>query len=118
MKSAVSISVLAIALITTAFSSAAAALEAYKTKSDQVVVTGLQPKKKYEIQSKNALGKNGKRRVETNACGEALIAKVGMFQSVIISGQNINPKTLIVKVHRRCAVRKKDTLIKTIYPKN
>ncbi len=107
MKSLLSISTLAIALITSHIGiSAATALAAYKTKSDQVVVTGLQPKMKYDVQYKNALGKNGKRKVDTNACGEALINKVAKFQAVMINGQNINPQTLALQEHRRCAVRK------------
>jgi hypothetical protein len=46
MKSSISISALAIALVTIITGpSAVTALEAYKTKIDQVVVTGLQAKK-------------------------------------------------------------------------
>jgi hypothetical protein len=126
MKPLLSISALAIACSTTLWgTSAALALEAYKTKSDQVVVVGLQAKKKYDVQYTNALGKNGKRKINTNACGEALIAKVAKFQSVMINGQNIDPKTLLVKEHRRCSTHKgvskkqgDPTMIKTIYPKN
>ncbi len=110
MKPSTSISALAIALVTIIMgTSAVTALEAYKTKIDQVVVTGLKAKKKYDVQYKSATGKDGKRKVDTNACGEALIAKVGKFQSVMIDGQNIDPKTLTVKEHRRCSVRKNVT---------
>jgi hypothetical protein len=52
------------------------------------------------------MGKNRKRKVETNACGEALISKMGESQLVMIDGQNIDPKTLTVREHRRCSVRK------------
>lgn len=106
MKPSASMAALAITLATALLStSAAVALEAYKTKSDQLVVTGLQPKMKYDVQYKNTLGKNGKRKVNTNACGEALIDKVGKFQTVMINGQSIAPQTLALQEHRRCSVR-------------
>ncbi len=107
MKLSGSISAVAIVLIATFGGvSAATAVEAYKTKNDQVVVTGLKAQKKYEVQYKNATGKDGKRKVDTNTCGEALINKVGKFQSVMIDGQNINPQTLTVKEHQRCSAKK------------
>jgi hypothetical protein len=119
MKSSISISVVAIALVTTIMgTSAAMALEAYKTKIDQVVVTGLKAKKKYDVQYKSATGKDGKRKVDTNACGEALISKMGKFQSVMIDGQNIDPKTLTVKEHRRCSARKNSTSTRRTPTKN
>jgi hypothetical protein len=108
MKLSGSISAVAIAMVATLGGvSVATALEAYKTKKDQVVVTGLKAQKKYDVQYKNALGKDGKRKVDTNTCGEALIDKVGKFQSVMIDGQNINPQTLTVKEHQRCSAAKK-----------
>jgi hypothetical protein len=107
MKSSISISAVTIALATTITgTSAVMALEAYKTKIDQVVVTGLKAKKKYDVQYKSTTGKDGKRKVDTNACGEALISKMGKSQLVMIDGQSIDPKTLTVKEHRRCSVRK------------
>ncbi len=110
MKPSTSISALAIALVTTIMgTSVVTALEAYKTKIDQVVVTGLKAKKKYDVQYTKVNGQVGKRKVDTNACGEALISKMGKSQLVMIDGQNINPKTLTVKEHRRCSVRKNAT---------
>jgi hypothetical protein len=121
MKFSASISVLSIALSTTmSFSPAVMALEAYKTKSDQVVVTGLKAKQKYDIQYKKTTGKNGQRQVNTNACGEALIAKAAKFQSVMIDGQSLEPKTLTLKEHKKCSRRsnaiKTRTSTRTILP--
>jgi hypothetical protein len=111
MKLFGSISAVAIAMVATLGGvSAAVALEAYKTKNDQVVVTGLKAQKKYDVQYKNATGKDGKRKVDTNTCGEALINKVGKFQLVMIDGQNINPQTLTVKEHKRCSAAKKNVV--------
>lgn len=117
MKS--SISIVAIALITTIMgTSAVMALEAYKTKIDQVVVTGLKAKKKYDVQYTKPNGQVGKRKVDTNACGEALISKLGKSQLVMIDGQNINPKTLTVKEHRRCSARKNSVSTRRTPTKN
>jgi hypothetical protein len=102
MKFSASISALAIALVTIGSMSAASALEAYKTKSDQVVVTGLKAQKVYKVKYTNTKGKPGQRQISTNSCGEALIDKAGKFQSVMIEGQSIDPKTLKVKVHKKC----------------
>jgi hypothetical protein len=106
MKFVRSVSALAIALITIFVEVAATtALEAYTTKKDQVVVTGLKAKEKYNIQYRNAKGKDGQRQVKTNACGEALIGKAAKFQSVTINGQNLEPKILTLKEHRKCSIR-------------
>jgi hypothetical protein len=119
MKFSVSISAVAIALITTIGGvSSAMALEAYKTNKDQVVFTGLKAKKKYDVQYKNATGRHGQRKVDANSCGEALISKAGKFQSVTIDGQSIDPKTLAIKEHQRCAPgKKKISKKRTISPK-
>jgi hypothetical protein len=96
----------AIALLSI-LSPAATALQSFKTAKDQVVVTGLQPKKKYEVKYRNAAGREGHRKVETNSCGEAVLAKTAGFQSLLIEGQQIQPATLETKTHNRCKPGKK-----------
>jgi hypothetical protein len=86
---------------------AATALQSFKTPKDQVVVTGLQPKKKYEVKYRNAAGREGQRKVETNSCGVAVVAKAAGFQSLSIEGQQIQPATLETKNHSRCKPFKK-----------
>jgi hypothetical protein len=79
----------------------------YKTPKLQVVVTGLQPLQKYEFQYKNAQGRVGQRRVKTNACGEATIAKAATFQSLSLAGQEIPLSTMPFKERSRCRQSKK-----------
>ncbi len=79
----------------------------YKTSKLQVVVTGLQPLQKYEFQYKNAKGRVGQRRVKTNACGEASIAKAATFQSLSLAGQEIPLSTIPSKERSRCHRSKK-----------
>lgn len=79
----------------------------YKTPKAQVVLTGLQPKRKYEFQYKNAKGRIGQRQVKANACGEAVIGKAATFQSLSIEGQEVLPTTLPTKQHDRCQPPKK-----------
>jgi hypothetical protein len=79
----------------------------YKTPKAQVVLTGLQPKRKYEFQYKNAKGRVGQRQVKANACGEAVISKAATFQSLSIEGQEVLPATLPTKQHNRCQPPKK-----------
>jgi hypothetical protein len=86
---------------------ALAALQSFKTPKDQVVVTGLQPKKKYEVKYRNAAGREGRRKVEANSCGIAVLAKAAGFQSLSIEGQQIQPATLETKTHNRCKPVKK-----------
>jgi hypothetical protein len=79
----------------------------YKTPKLQVVITGLQPLQKYEFQYKNAQGRVGQRRVKTNACGEATIAKAATFQSLSLAGQEIPLSTMPFKERNRCRQSKK-----------
>jgi hypothetical protein len=120
MKFVRSISAIAIIFIAIiAGRSTATAVEAYKTKKDQVVVTGLKAQQQYDVQYKNARGKDGQRRVKANNCGEALIGKAAKFQSLMIDTQSIDPQILTLKEHRKCSIRRatrNNRTITTIQP--
>jgi hypothetical protein len=100
------VSVLAIATMLTVAHSSIAAAEVYKTSTNQVVVTGLTPKQKYEIQTVSAKDKAGKRKVTTNTCGEAVVSSATKYKSLILGTEKIDPKTLPTKVHARCSTKK------------
>ena len=107
------VSVVAIATALTLAYSAVASAEIYKTSKDQVVVTDLTAKQKYEIQTVNAKGKTKKRKaVAANTCGEVIVSNAGKMKSVMVGTQSIDPATLITKVHPRCKA-KKSTKIRT-----
>lgn len=104
------ISAVAIATAITLVYSAVANAEVYKTGTNQVVVTGLTAKQKYEVQTVNAKGKSNKRKPATaNACGELLVDGAGKMKSVVVGTETIDPATLPIKAHARCKVKKTAT---------
>lgn len=95
-------------------SSATATLAApYKTLSNQVVVTGLQPKTKYPVQSTNFSDRNSTRSVTTNACGEALISNGTGYRRLVINQQTITPSSLPTQTHQRCNPKRNNRVIPT-----
>jgi hypothetical protein len=83
--------------------SATAALAAtYKTLSNQVVVTGLQPQTKYTVETTSFSDRNGTRTVTTNACGEALISNGTGYRRLVMNQQSITPSSLPTQTHERC----------------
>jgi hypothetical protein len=100
------VSVLAIATILTAVHSSIAAAEVYKTSTNQVVVTGLTAKQKYEVKTVSAKDKAGKRQVTANTCGEALVSNATKYKSLVVGTETIDPTTLPTKVHARCTAKK------------
>ncbi len=100
------ISALAIATMLTVGYSAIATAEVYKTSTNQVVVTGLTAKEKYEIQTVNAKNKAGKRKVTANTCGEAVISSATKYKSLVVGTETIDPTTLATKEHPRCSAKK------------
>ncbi len=92
------------ALLTLTYSSIAAA-EVYKTSTNQVVVTGLNSKQKYEIKTVNAKSKAGTRHVTANTCGEAVISDATKYKSLSVDTQTIDPATLTTKAHARCKAK-------------
>ncbi len=104
-----SVSVLALATISTVASSSIAFAEVYKTSTNQVVVTGLTAKQKYEVKTVSAKDKAGKRNVTANTCGEALVSNATKYKSLIVGTETIDPTTLSTKVHARCTAKKTKT---------
>ena len=95
-------------------SSATAALGAtYKTLSNQVVVTGLQPRTQYRVQTTNFSDRNTNRTITTNGCGEALISNGTGYRRLIINQQIITPSTLSTQTHQRCNARRNSKVIHT-----
>ena len=94
-------------VLTLAYSSIASAAEAYKTSTNQVVVTGLKAKQKYDIQGINAKGKTS-RKMSTlaNTCGEVLIKDAAKLKSLVVGTETIDPATLTTKAHPRCNGKK------------
>lgn len=97
--------------------SATATLAApYKTLSNQVVVTGLQPQKKYPIETTNFSDRNSTRSVTTNACGEALISNGTGYRRLVINQQTITPSSLPTQTHQRCNPKRNNRVIRTQQP--
>jgi hypothetical protein len=111
------ISTIALATVLTLAHSAIATAEVYKTSKNQVVVTGLTAKQKYDIQTVNAKNKTGKRQVAANTCGEALISDATKYKSLVVGTEMIDPATLPTKSHARCN-GKKNTTAKSVKKNN
>jgi hypothetical protein len=107
------VSVLAIATLLTVAHSSIAAAEVYKTSTNQVVVTGLTPKQKYEVKTVSAKDKAGTRKVTTNTCGEAVVSSATKYKSLVVGTETIDPTTLSTKAHPRCAAKKTKTPVAT-----
>lgn len=97
------ISAVAIATVFTLAYSAIANAESYKTKGDQVVITGMKAKQSYPVSTVNAKGKANKRKpVAANGCGEILVDGAGKMKSLVVGTETIDPAILTVKEHPRC----------------
>lgn len=100
------ISAVALATVLTIAHSAIAAAEAYKSGPDQVVVTGLNSKQKYEVQAVSLKGKKAKKSVMANTCGEILINGTAKVKSLAVGTETIDIATLPTKSHTRCNGKK------------
>ncbi len=100
------VSVLAIATLLTVTYGSIAAAEVYKTSTNQVVVTGLTAKQKYEIKTVSAKDKAGTRKATANTCGEAVISNATKYKSLVVGTETIDPTTLPTKVRARCTAKK------------
>ena len=85
----------------------------YKTQSNQVVVTGLQPKKKYTVETTNFNNRNSNRTVMTNGCGEAVISNGTGYRRLVINQQTITPSSLPTQTHQRCNPKRNRRVIQT-----
>ncbi len=86
--------------------SAIATAEAYKSGADQVVVTGLNAKQKYDVKAVSVKGKQGKKSAMANTCGEILINGVKNVKSITVGTEAIDIATLPTKTHNRCNGKK------------
>ncbi len=101
------ISVVTLATIITLAHSAIASAEAYKSKADQIVVTGLTAKQKYDVQVVGLKGKTGKKSIAANTCGEILInGNTSKVKSFVVGTETIDVATLTTKPHARCNGKK------------
>ncbi len=104
------ISVVTIATALTLVHGAIASAEAYKSKADQIVVTGLTAKQKYEVQVVGVKGKTAKKSVSANTCGEILInGNTAKVKSFVVGTETIDVATLTTKPHARCNGKKTAT---------
>jgi hypothetical protein len=84
-------------------SSAATALaDTYKTSQNIIVVTGLKPQTRYQVQTTNGRGRNSNRNITTNRCGEVLINNGASYQRLVVDNQTIVTANLPIKTHPRC----------------
>lgn len=100
------------------YAAAAFADEPYRTSSDQVIVTGLQPRQTYSVQTTETNGREGSMFVSSNACGEAVIYNAANYQRVTINNQTIRPFTLSTKGQPYCNPRPNPTGTNTEQPSN
>ncbi len=92
--------------------SATAVLAAtYKTLSNQVIVTGLQPQTKYTVETTSFSDRKGTRSVTTNACGEALISNGTGYRRLVMNQQIIIPSSLATQTHERCNPKRNRSVI-------
>jgi hypothetical protein len=100
---------IAIATFLTIISGSMVSADTYRTSKNQVVVTGLKAKQKYDLDVINIKGKNRKRQLTTNTCGQLLIDNAVKYKSLSVAGQTIDPATLNTKTHQRCKPKKNQT---------
>jgi hypothetical protein len=100
------ISVVTLATALTLVHGAIASAEAYKSGPDQVVVTGLTAKQKYDVQAVSLKGKQGKKSAQANTCGELLINGTAKIKSLTVGTEAIDVATLTTKPHARCNGKK------------
>ncbi len=114
------ISVVTLATVLTLVHSAIASAEAYKSGPDQVVVTGLNAKQKYDVRAVSLKGKQGKKSAQANTCGELLINGTSKIKSLAVGTETIDVATLSTKPHARCNGKKtaaaKPAKMKTVAP--
>jgi hypothetical protein len=100
------ISVLTVATALTLVHGAIASAESYKSGPDQVVVTGLTAKQKYDVQAVSLKGKQGKKSAQANTCGELLINGTSKIKTLTVGTETIDVATLKTKPHARCNPKK------------
>jgi hypothetical protein len=110
------ISVVTVATALTLVYGAIASAEAYKSSPDQVVVTGLTAKQKYDVQAVSLKGKQGKKSAQANTCGELLINGTAKIKTLTVGTETIDVATLKTKPHARCNPNK-NTATKSTKPK-
>lgn len=93
-------------LISSTFNPTVTALETpYKTSSNEIVVTGLNPRQSYLVQTTNIQGKEDTINVSSNECGYAIISNGLVYQRITINNQTIRPDTLSTRTYPSCNPR-------------
>jgi hypothetical protein len=103
------ISIVTIATAITLVYGAIASAEAYKSGPDQVVVTGLTAKQKYDVRAVSLKGKQGKKSAQANTCGEILINGTAKIKTLTVGTETIDVATLTTKPHTRCTAKRSNT---------
>ncbi|MFB2923654.1 MULTISPECIES: hypothetical protein [Aerosakkonema] len=85
--------------------STALAEQPYKTSGNQVVVTQLQPRQTYLVQTTDTSGKEGSMYVTTNECGYVMINNGGNYQRLTINNETIRPFALATQPYPSCNPR-------------
>lgn len=92
-----------VTLSTTLIGSTVTALETpYKTSTNQIVVTGMNPRQSYLIQTTDLQGKEETTNVRSNECGYVLINNGSIYQRITINSQTIRPDALSTRVYPGC----------------
>lgn len=92
-----------VALSTTLIGSNVTALETpYKTSANQIVVTGLNPRQSYLVQTTDLEGKEGTTNVRTNECGYVVLNNASIYQRITINNQTIRPNALSTRGYPNC----------------
>jgi hypothetical protein len=104
MSTKFSIATMSIAAMLVLTNSAIAnAFEAYKTSLNEVVVTGLPHKNRYEIKAiddrDKLISRSGK---SVNSCGHIVIQNAANLKMLFVGSMRIDPSSLETKPHERC----------------
>lgn len=92
-----------VTLSTILISSTVTALETpYKTSANQIVVTGLNPRQSYLVQTTDLQGKEGTTNLRSNECGYVIIDNGSIYQRITLNNQTIRPDALSTRAYPNC----------------
>lgn len=74
----------------------------YKTSGNQIVVTGLNPRQTYSVQTTDNQGREGYTSVTSNECGYVVINNGSIYQRLTINSQTIRPEALSSRGYPNC----------------
>jgi hypothetical protein len=96
------LTILATNLVLMAGANAAPAVESYITPQNKLIVAGLQPGKLYGVLATTDRNGVGVRNFTANACGEVIIDRANIFQSITIDRRKLLIEKLAVKEYANC----------------